>query len=150
MYNLKNYGIFVLSCSDINVLEFIKKQILQHHIDYHFYQTSPDKDFKTDWDEELKKLVSYIAHLKNKIKVIEWEIRNDINKKDNARLLQETKEDMKASNIKRTSLEELIKDKKISDRERMIKDIPSHILELFEDHDNELYRAHIGLEIVGA
>jgi len=88
MYNLKNYGSFVLSCSDINVLEFIKEQILRHHIDYHYYQYSPYKDFKTDWDEELKKMVSYISHLKNKIKVIEYEIRNDINKKDNARLLR--------------------------------------------------------------
>lgn len=64
-------------------MEFIKEQIIRHHIDYHYYQYSPDKDFKTDWDEELKKMVSYIAHLKNKIKVIEYEIRNDINKKDN-------------------------------------------------------------------
>lgn len=149
MYNLKNYGTFILSCSDINVLEFIKEQILRHHIDYHYYQYSPDKDFKTDWDEELKKMVSYIAHLKNKIKVIEYEIRNDINKKDNARLLQETKEELKASNIKQTSLEELIKNKKHSDRELLLKNIPKHIIELFDDHDNDLYRADISLEIVG-
>lgn len=133
MFQLKNQARLICESENKEELEEIKILLNKHYKQYREYTRTNYYLFPTKFDEQYTLKLEYIKYLEHKIFVIEYEIKNDVDKKNNCRKLYDVKQYLKSANIDRTNLEETIKIEQKNLHKNTVENIPKNIFELFSN-----------------
>lgn len=133
LYNQSKYNL-ILCSENKEELQEIKVLLNRHWKTYIDYRRTNPYQFNTTIHKEFISKLEYIKYLENKIAVIEYEIKNDVDKKENCRKLYDVKVSLKTANIVRTDLEEHIKLEQKDIHEKMLESIPDNIVKIYKTH----------------